>query len=225
MDKLSTKATVFGTVALAALTLVSSASLAADPSFKPYVSLFGGASFLNSFTVTNTSGTPYTISTKLGYVVGGTVGVEWDSKLRTELELSHARWNINSLQSIAGPTGGDGTPGTPSLVNVDGSITANYLLGNIWYDVPTASPITPYLGGGLGVGWADATGPVNGGSSGFAWQIGVGAKIAVSDHLDFDAGYRLKDIIGLTFNDSTGAPFTKTDLLSHNFQLALTYKF
>ena len=207
-------------VSLAAIALTAPAASAAP--FQPYVSLFGGASFLNDLNVINSSGTHYTWKFNGGYILGGAVGVKWNDLLRTELELSHAVWTANHWSK----TYDGGYNGAAS-----GNLTATYLLGNVWLDVPTNSMVTPYVGGGLGVGWANAnvTGDngaqLLGGNSGLAFQLGAGLKFAVSESVDVDLGYRFKDLTNITFSDQNGNPWTPTNLVSHNFQLGLTLKF
>ena len=198
-------------VSFAAITLASASVSAAD--YKPYVSVFGGASLLNSFTVTGPN--TYTLYPKTGYVLGGAVGVKWNDVLRTELELSHSAWAIDHA--------------TPTYDGASGSINATYLLGNLWADLPTQSAFTPYIGGGLGIGWANADvtigsneGLINGSSS-FAFQIGGGVKIAATDKVDIDIGYRFKDLTGVVFTDRDNPiNFAPVALTSHNFQIGLT---
>ena len=206
-------------VSLAAIALAAPAASAAE--FKPYVSVFGGASLLNDLHISNFGGTNYTWSFNGGYILGGAVGVKWNDLLRTELELSHAVWSANHCTNT-----GDGCTGGAS-----GNLQATYLLGNVWFDVPTNAMVTPYVGGGLGVGWANANvtpssgSQLLGGNSGFAFQLGAGLKFAVSESVDIDLGYRFKDITNITFSDQNGNPWSPTNLVSHNFQLGVTLKF
>lgn len=206
-------------VSVAAIALAAPAASAAE--FKPYVSVFGGASFLNDINVVNTSGTHSTWKFNGGYILGGAVGVKWNDLLRTELELSHAVWSANHCTSTR-----DGCVGAAS-----GDLQATYLLSNVWFDVPTNGMVTPYVGGGLGVGWANANVTASngrqllGGNSGLAFQLGAGLKFAVSESVDVDLGYRFKDITNITFSDQNGNPWTPTNLVSHNFQVGVTLKF
>ena len=206
-------------VSVAAIALAAPAASAAE--FTPYVSVFGGASLLNDLHIAD-SGTQYTWHFNGGYILGGAVGVKWNELLRTELELSHAVWSANHWTH----TGDGGYAGAAS-----GNLQATYLLGNVWFDVPTNGMVTPYVGGGLGVGWAnaDVTGlkaaSLLGGNSGLAFQLGAGLKFAVSESVDVDLGYRFKHITNITFSDQNGNPWTPTNLVSHNFQLGVTLKF
>jgi opacity protein-like surface antigen len=223
------KLSLLAGVTISALILVASQASAADyappsgPSYRPYVSVFGGASFLTK--------NPHTVDTKgtdsydflmnnPGYIIGGAVGVDWGNQLRTEIELSHARWSSDKYQSHS-----DGALNTIDSPSVQ---SATYLLGNAWYDFGHGSVLTPYVGGGLGIGFArfdEDNGSYVYDATGFAFQLGAGVRFNVSDNISIDAGYRFKDIIGLNYNTSGGYLLTDTSLASHNFQVGLTLQF
>jgi opacity protein-like surface antigen len=76
-----------------------------------------------------------------------------------------------------------------------------FLLVNGFYDIDTGSAFTPYLGAGLGVARVSATLTDLCSCSGDSFsastivpaaQIGAGIRIAVSDPVTFDIGYRYK---------------------------------
>lgn len=218
-------------VAVSAFIFAASQASAADyappsgMSYRPYVSVFGGAAFLtknpHSAETLSPSSSYDNLMNSPGYIIGGAVGVDWGNQLRTEIELSHARWSsdkFNSLHSGA-------VTGTS---NATGLQSATYLLGNVWYDLGHGSTFTPYVGGGLGIGWAhvetdDAHSVYD--ASGLAFQLGAGVRFNVSENVSIDAGYRFKDIVGLNYNASNGYQLTDTSLASHNFQIGLTLQF
>jgi opacity protein-like surface antigen len=229
MTEIFKKSAILAAVSITAISLVSASAMAADVAapadmgFKPYVSVFAGASFLNDVnTIYDSPSAPYSVKANTGYLLGGVIGLKWNKLLRTEIELSHSSWNANSFKSSAG-----------ALYPASGSISAAYLLGNVWLDVPTQSAFTPYVGGGLGVGWAWADVPFNGnkygygsGGSAMAYQLGAGVKIAVSDQVDLDLGYRFKALSSINFADRDGSGnYNGATLNSHNIQLGVTYQF
>lgn len=59
-------------------------------------------------------------------------------------------------------------------------------MGNIFYDIPTGTNFTPYLG--AGIGWAHETN--NGQSNAVAYQGMVGVNYKVSDNSSVFGGYR-----------------------------------
>ena len=218
------KITLLATVAVAALILA--APQASAGGYKPYVSVFGGASVLTKNPHGGSTGDPnYSFDYLMnnpGYIIGGAVGVDWGNQIRTEIELSHARWTSDKYHTSHNTF--DGSSGTNPASTFQ---SATYLLGNAWYDLGYGSQITPYVGGGLGIGWAhiDQGGSYIWDASGLAFQLGAGLRFNVSDHLSIDAGYRFKDIVGLNYGASGQYTITDTSLASHNFQIGLTYQF
>ena len=222
---------VLAASSLSALTLAAAAGLAADATvapvsgYMPYVSIFGGASFLNNVNTVSSGAAPYSVKTDTGYLIGGAIGLKWNEMLRTEIELSHMSNNANSYNK-------NGAPFSPA----SGPIRQTYLLGNVWLDIPTGSSFTPYAGGGLGVGFADADVTFNGGIAGygsrtsgasFAYQLGGGIKFSLSEKIDLDLGYRYKGMTNVNFTDnqSNNYEFNGANLNSHNVQLGLTFNF
>ena len=72
-------------------------------------------------------------------------------------------------------------------------LSVSTALGNLYFDIPTNTMITPYLGAGAGYGW----GTVDGGNDkdGFAFAIMAGASIGLTDSIDMDVGYRFREIM------------------------------
>ena len=66
-------------------------------------------------------------------------------------------------------------------------------LANAYFDIPTGTAFTPYLGAGVGYGW----GTVDGGSDkdGFAYALMAGVGVNLSDSVELDVGYRFRNIM------------------------------
>jgi len=176
-----------------------------------YISVFGGANWMNDI-ITHRGGSTQDWAVDPGYIIGGTVGAEFNDMLRAEVELSHSQNHMNTNYGL--------------------DLGATYLLGNLWLDWNNTSPLTPYVGGGLGAGWANADthGSTNhglsGGTSGLAFQLGGGIKYQFSQNVAFDLGYRYKSLNNITFHDADGAgDFPGGNLNSHNVQLGVTFNF
>jgi opacity protein-like surface antigen len=229
MTDIFRKSAILAAVSMTALNLALASATAADVAapadmgFKPYVSVFAGVSLLDDVNTIYDSGSiPYTVKTKIGYLLGGAIGLKWNNVLRTEVELSHSNWNASSFNNSSG-----------GFYLASGPISATYLLGNVWLDIPTQSAFTPYVGGGLGIGWAWADVDLNGGGYGYgsggsalAYQLGAGMKFAVSDQVDIDFGYRFKAMSKINFPDRDGhGNYNGAMLNSHNIQVGLTYHF
>lgn len=190
-----------------------------------YVSVFAGASFADDID-TDQESIPYSLDTKVGYLLGGIIGMDVTDAVRAEVELSHASWEADSASLVT-------TTPTYIETSATGDVTATFLLANAWLDIENNSSFTPYLGGGLGVGWADAdtdigTAP-NGygpGEMGFAFQFGGGVKVELSEQIALDFGYRFKSIQDIDFEDDGGGNvYRNGNVYTHNAQLGLTYSF
>lgn len=209
--------------------------------YKPYVSVFGGGSWI-----------PYEpniyseFGSRLGRfdtlainnpsrIIGGTVGVDWGNNWRTEFELSFANFesdhfHITEFKCEKPPSSLCVTHRVPG--DAGSTVSTTYLLGNIWYDIGSGSKLTPYIGGGLGMGlvgadmFRDTLNAEQVNSAGLAIQLGLGLRFNVSEHVLIDAGYRFKDIVWLpTAPGDLSLSRPDTNFGSHNFQMGLTYRF
>jgi opacity protein-like surface antigen len=227
------------TCAFAALSLFSARAQAADVvsseqnSLGVYVSLFGGASFLNDVDTTQRydgADYDYSLETKTGYILGGAIGMRvWDP-VRAEIELSYARWKADEY------TGENDDTGNKFGDKAGGHVSATYLLGNVWIDIHTDTPFTPYVGGGAGVAWVDADTEYPKGNerfgygdatTAFAFQAGAGVKYDVSENIAVDVSYRFKGILDVDFDgrESDVVNYEGGDLYSHNVQAGVTFGF
>jgi opacity protein-like surface antigen len=123
--------------------------------------------------------------------VGGGVGYRFNDNLRTDLRVDYA-----GKYSVA--------PGS------DMSITT--ALGNLYFDIPTGTAFTPYLGAGVGYGWA----PVSNGpdKNGLAVGLMAGVGVDLTNNLTLDVGYRFRDIM------SSGS-----DPMEHQVLAGIRYQF
>ena len=100
-------------------------------------------------------------------VVGGGIGYQFNDNLRTDLRADWA-----------------------GIGDSDSSFTT--VLGNVYFDIPTQTILTPYLGAGIGYGWAETTG---GNESGVAFGLMAGVAVSLTDNLSADVGYRYRQIL------------------------------
>ena len=218
--------------------LISGVSLVAlmglaSPAFSKdlYVTVFGGASLPSDLTFDGVGiDQHYTLGLNTGYVAGGAIGMDVTDAVRAEIELSHAVWksadSVTSVDSF----------GIANTSAASGNVNATYLLANAWMDFDTGSILTPYLGGGVGLGWLSGDTIFGGGGNGFgtstgagfAFQVGTGVKVDLSENMALDVGYRFKDIVNASAHDLGGAgqpEFNNVSVSSHNLQIGLTVKF
>ncbi len=102
------------------------------------------------------------------------------------------------------------------------------LLVSGYYDFYNETIFTPYLGGGIGMGFVDGYYQINGVSrqidnTVFAWQVGGGVGIAVTDNITADVGYRYLDLDNVTtkfYGDDI-----EMDISAHEFSVGLRFGF
>lgn len=103
-----------------------------------------------------------------GLAAGAGIGFNINDNMRTDLRLDY---------------GGDYdvAPG------VDISVTT--LTGNLYFDIPTNTAFSPYVGAGAGYGM------VSGGSDGLALALMGGVGVDLTENLVLDVGYRLRHVM------------------------------
>jgi opacity protein-like surface antigen len=184
-----------------------------------YLSVFGGGVWA-SLTQADDGNQDLDFGTDMGWLLGAAVGAHVTDNLRAELELSTSSFGVVDVTI-------DDTP--PAIGITDGSASASYLLGNLWFDIDTGSGFTPYIGGGLGAGFLSAEGdpavgdPVDVSGWGWAYQVGAGVKIDVADNIALDLGYRWKAIVDAEVEG--GGDDAVANIGSHVVQVGLTVGF
>lgn len=167
----------------------------------PYFSLFiGGSAFKDTAAVNSdfVTGTSFNENIKFnpGVYFGGNYGYDF-GLVRLEGELAY-RWA--SIDRITSQTN------AYRISEVDGSMGVASGMMNLFLDLHNDSPITPYVGGGVGVAtlsMSDTFGYVSNGVSTryetlylendktvFAYQVGGGLDLALGRHFALDLGYR-----------------------------------
>ncbi len=162
--------------------------------------------------------TPGFASFDTGFNVSGSVGYRWRSGLRGEIEYSYRQSDLNHLSGL--PTHGEAD--------------ADSLMGNVLYDFNTHSSLTPYIGGGIGVGsmrWNQVhdysyANFANLRDSGFQWQLIGGVEKQVNRHLSLFAEYRyigLDDLHFRGFFSPENEALGRYDDRSHNILVGIRW--
>jgi len=214
---------------LATLAVLTLPSLSSAAQGRPggYASLFLGVSLLDDTDVTsylyNTGETiPERIEFDPGVYVGGTAGYDFGI-IRLEGELSY---RYNEMDSITNRDFG------VKYAGVDGDVGIFAMMANAFVDFHNDSPITPYLGGGIGVATvylSDTDGDglliyAEDDDSVFAYQVGGGLDIALNRQTSLDIGYRYFSTETVRF-DSDWYQSVKFDTESHNIAVGFRFKF
>jgi opacity protein-like surface antigen len=96
------------------------------------------------------------------------------------------RFNENFRVDVRGDFAGDYDVGVTDL-------DVWTILANGYFDIPTGTMLTPYLGAGIGYGWVNAS--PGGDDDGVAFALMGGASIDLSSTTAIDLGYRFRDVM------------------------------
>lgn len=72
-------------------------------------------------------------------------------------------------------------------------LSVSSVLGNLYFDWANNSSFTPYVGAGLGYGWATAS-PGND-KDGFAYALMAGVAVDLTENISIDTEYRFRDVM------------------------------
>lgn len=187
------------------LAVSSTSALAAGP----YIGTALGVAMLHDSDV-KIPGTPkITASYDLGFGMNLSGGYNFDGA-RIEGEFGYKSTEIDK---ISGPGPGGYVQGA------DASIMSYMVNG--YYDVRTPSPVTPYIGVGLGMVNVDMDiNGMSGDDTVFAYQVMTGLGISINKNLILDLSYRFQGASG-------DANFSGADVqyMSSNFNVGVRYNF
>lgn len=152
-----------------------------------------------------------------GFIFGGTLGAKISEHFRGEIEVSGARLDSES-QAFEYVSYSVPPTGTNYKAEDDEHLRELFILANAWVDFQLSSRFCTYLGGGVGVAHVDAefgTDPfppsiaqstpfsasIEADDWAFAYQLGAGLLIGLSQHVGIDVGYRFKAIANIELDD------------------------
>lgn len=214
------------------LFLIPAVGMATPPRPGPYASGFIGVSVPQNTDVTSTdflSNASFSDRVEFdpGINVGGTVGFDF-GYVRMEGELSYKYSEIKSIT--------DQSNGAP-FRSPDGNLGVFAMLANLFVDLHNNTPITPYLGGGVGFAamhLSDTFGTDPLGNrlllyegdddTVFAYQAGAGLGIALNPFLTLDLGYRYFGTAKASFGANQDI-MTELKFESHNAVVGVRVKF
>ncbi len=162
-------------------------------------------------------------STDIGMVITGAVGYSFDAiPIRVEGEFG---WRDNANDKVSTPMFGSSAAG--------GDIMPLSFMANVYYDFDTGTPITPYIGAGVG-GVDLMTKIAQGGTTivddsaiGFGYQGIIGAAYKINEALSLKADYRYLGTTDVSFSNSpgVGAGTAKMSYKSHAVMIGFIYRF
>jgi opacity protein-like surface antigen len=146
------------------------------------------------------------------FVINGAIGTRLNPKFRVEGEIGY---HVNTADQ--GGTGVDWTFGAISF------------MGNGYFDIPTNSPLTPYLGAGLGFALVGLEGENFGVSASdsdlvAAFQLMAGLAYDISPKAALTFGYRYFSTTDPSYI-LPGIGAFKTEYASHEFLFGARFRF
>ena len=159
---------------------------------------------------------------------GGALGIGWKASdvvgVRVEFEGEGGRgYDFTTLSCIF--------PQCPYPYFYETNVQSYNLMGNIWLDFPLTDVLSVFAGGGLGAAVTDidtSDGTVSGRShddTTFAWQVGGGVSVNLTDWLALDTSYRYLDLGQPDLNFFNGNGDYELDLTSHEVVLGVRFNF
>jgi opacity protein-like surface antigen len=162
---------------LAGCLLVGSTTLALAAG--PYAGIAGGVSITHDSDI-GASGFPtHEAEYDNGYAINASVGYNFEP-VRAEFEFGYKKADFDDL---SGP-----------ILNgefIDSDLTVMSYMLNCYYDFATGSPLTPYIGAGIGL--LDGEADFNGSSlddTVFGYQLAIGAAYAFNRNVALELSYR-----------------------------------
>ena len=194
---------------------------------KGWIVSLGGAYVVPEEADLKSSTDPASIDFSAGGGVIGAVGYDYDP-VRAEIELSYRWFDVDSVTETSSP--GEETQGTKGDVDITG------LFLNGYFDLNLVDWVKPYVGAGIGAVYVRAnditipgrTGTVDDSAIAPGGQLMVGLAVPLLDNIEVAAGYRLMylgDVTGAVTGGSAAGDKDITNILLHNFEIVLRYRF
>lgn len=201
---------VNGAVVAGLVTLMAPAAHAQDAGW--YVGAEVGANFARDAD-TSYNGVTRDLEYDTGFGLLGQVGRYLPYNFRVEAELG---WRRNDMDAWNG-------------ASIDGDTNVLSLMGNLYYDIPTGTALTPYIGVGLGGAHVTMDSrraglSVDDDANVWAYQGIAGVDYRLNDRLSLKADYRYFATDDFDMKVSNGTT-SDSEYSSHNVMVGFTYRF
>lgn len=187
----------------------------------------------------------WTTEFDVGYAVQGAFGRRY-GPFRGEVEVGY---QINKVDTHVGVAVGGGAIGTEdagvlitgspnigaSVADVvadgQGDLGTIFAMVNGYYDFENASPLTPYVGAGVGVGFVDVeyrpsgVNIIDDDATVFAYQAMAGASLEVGPGTEIYAGYRYRATTGVEVDAVLFDATFDVDNRAHIAEAGIRYSF
>ena len=225
-------------VAMVVAILISAGeAFALDTVLSPlYISGKIGVSAMSADDIANTSGggggpsLTKTDSHDTVVPVGVAIGYNWRKHgvaLRTEFEyLNRSNFGYNSTPVLTSPG---------IQIGLTSKIGSQTLFANVFYDFHNATLFTPFIGGGIGAAINKSTMTLSAIGlptstfetidTRFAWNVGAGVAVNVTEILLLELSYRYTDLGGAVWSTGGAFELTTNSLHANEFLLAARLQF
>lgn len=210
----------------------------------PYIRIGGGVSLTSDFEQDITRAPGFAtclaigcnpdrtlVDLETGFLAGAALGFDYADGIRTELEYRYASSNITASRFFEGGAEVGDLTFSGVSAPADDTLDAHFVFSNFYFDFYNSSPVTPFIGGGvggafvdIGLGERDAVLAYQG-RAGLSVDIG-GGFLADIEYIyvrtnDIDYGPRVEDLTP----GSTEAAFTDGNYEASNVMLSLRKPF
>lgn len=185
----------------------------------PYLSVNVGGTWLDDAdNVSKLDGEKVKSEHDTGFNVGAAAGYDFGMG-RAELEIAYRQNDMDkfTLEGIS--------------VNAGGDVSALSFMANGYFDIHNQSPVTPYIGAGIGLARVSVNDVTvlgekiaDDSDTVFAYQLAAGVGWEFMPNLTLDLGYRYFATADPEFNDVEGDKF-ESEYKSHNLSVGLRIAF
>jgi opacity protein-like surface antigen len=188
---------------------------------RPYIEVGGGMLFVPHVTYDGLFGTTPSMSFNAGF--DGSIFVGYDlGAFRLEAETSYKRAGTDQLTVSGIPFSADGSVSVFSVMG-NGLININNV-------APFTLPLSPFIGGGIGVSNVTTSfatlnrTDIDSSDARFAWQIMAGVRQAITDNIDVTLRYRFFHVDNVRTVDFRGLE-NQSRFRSHSLLGGISYNF
>lgn len=207
---------LFG-VALAAITLATATTVRADD-WRSGLYVKGAGGYVSSRSQEYDDGvTSMETDVDNGYTIDAAIGYDYGD-MRSEIEVAYRNSGVDGHKSNGA-----------SLNDPDGQAESYAFMLNGYYDIPTGTVLTPYIGAGIGFARVDAdsydtagTVFLDDGDTSFAYQAIAGLDFAIDDKLSAYTEYKYFAVDNVSMKTVAGND-SDMDYDNHSFLLGLRY--
>jgi opacity protein-like surface antigen len=221
-------------IAIFMLVAIPALAAAAPARPGPYASAFLGVSIpkdttISAYDFTGTQQIDDSVELDPGVFIGGTGGYDFGI-LRLEGELSYKHSEINSITvNLAVPPN--------HFRDIDGNLGVFAFMANAFVDLHNDTPVTPYLGGGIGFATLHLSDTHDNHTGDrlyrkddatvFAYQVGGGLDIALNRLISLDLAYRYFGTEKAEFDSDHQFKNSTAEMKyeSHNMAVGVRFKF